>query len=101
MVAAGLADRCTIQLSYAIGVSKPLSIYCDTFGTGQVPDAEIEAAVGTVMNLTPRGIREHLQLNKPIYQRTAAYGHFGRQPDADGGFSWEKTDLSEALKAAL
>ena len=101
VVAAGLASKCTIQLSYAIGVSKPLSIYCDTFGTGQVPDAQIEAAVALSMDLTPRGIREHLQLNKPVYQRTAAYGHFGRAPDADGGFSWEKTDLAEALKAAV
>ncbi|AXI53748.1 S-adenosylmethionine synthase (plasmid) [Pseudoseohaeicola sp. NH-UV-7] len=97
VVAAGLADRCTIQLSYAIGVSKPLSIYCETFGTSDVPPAAIEKAIDRVMNLTPRGIREHLQLNKPIYQRTAAYGHFGREPDADGGFSWEKTDLVEAL----
>ncbi|WP_415921583.1 methionine adenosyltransferase [Tateyamaria sp. SN6-1] len=101
VVAAGLASKCTIQLSYAIGVSKPLSIYCDTFGTGQVPDAQIEAAVALSMDLTPRGIREHLQLNKPVYQRTAAYGHFGRAPDADGGFSWEKTDLADALKAAV
>ncbi|MEL7092931.1 MAG: methionine adenosyltransferase [Pseudomonadota bacterium] len=101
VVAAGLASKCTIQLSYAIGVSKPLSIYCDTFGTGEVPDAQIEAAVATSMDLTPRGIREHLSLNKPIYQRTAAYGHFGRAPDADGGFSWERTDLAEALKAAV
>ena len=101
VVAAGLASKCTIQLSYAIGVSKPLSIYCDTFGTGQVPDAQIEAAVALSMDLSPRGIREHLQLNKPVYQRTAAYGHFGRAPDADGGFSWEKTDLAEALKAAV
>ncbi|MFD3191206.1 methionine adenosyltransferase [Sedimentitalea sp. HM32M-2] len=101
IVAAGLADRATLQLSYAIGVSRPLSIYVDTHGTGQVPDAQIEKAVGQVMNLTPRGIREHLQLNKPIYQRTAAYGHFGREPDADGGFSWEKIDLVETLKAAV
>ena len=101
VVASGLADRCTIQLSYAIGVSKPLSIYCDTYGTGQVDDAAIEAAIGKIIDLTPRGIREHLQLNKPIYQRTAAYGHFGRTPDADGGFSWEKTDLVDALKAAV
>ena len=101
IVAAGLADRCTLQLSYAIGVSEPLSIYCDTFGTGKTPDAEIEQAVSKVMDLTPRGIREHLSLNKPIYQRTAAYGHFGRAPEADGGFSWERTDLGEALKAAL
>ena len=101
VVAAGLADKCTIQLSYAIGVSKPLSIYCDTFGTGQVKDAAIEAAVAQAMDLTPRGIREHLSLNKPIYQRTAAYGHFGRAPDADGGFSWERTDLADTLKAAV
>ncbi|WP_299614873.1 methionine adenosyltransferase [uncultured Tateyamaria sp.] len=101
VVAAGLADKCTIQLSYAIGVSKPLSIYCDTFGSGQVDDAAIEAAVAQAMDLTPRGIREHLSLNKPIYQRTAAYGHFGRAPEADGGFSWERTDLADALKAAV
>lgn len=101
VVASGLADKCTIQLSYAIGVSKPLSIYCDTFGTGQVKDAAIEAAVAQTMDLTPRGIREHLSLNKPIYQRTAAYGHFGRAPEADGGFSWEKTDLVDALKAVV
>ncbi|WP_147111442.1 methionine adenosyltransferase [Tateyamaria sp. syn59] len=101
VVAAGLADKCTIQLSYAIGVSKPLSIYCDTFGTGQVPDAKIESAVAQAMDLTPRGIREHLSLNKPIYQRTAAYGHFGRAPDADGGFSWERTDLADALTKAI
>ncbi|WP_299698793.1 methionine adenosyltransferase [uncultured Tateyamaria sp.] len=101
VVAAGLADKCTIQLSYAIGVSKPLSIYCDTFGTGEVADAAIEAAVAQAMDLTPRGIREHLSLNKPIYERTAAYGHFGRAPDADGGFSWERTDLTDALKAAV
>ncbi|WP_170403929.1 methionine adenosyltransferase [Ruegeria arenilitoris] len=101
VVAAGMAERCTIQLSYAIGVSKPLSIYADTHGTGQIADALIETAVGQVMDLTPRGIREHLQMNKPIYQRTAAYGHFGREPDADGGFSWERTDLVDALKAAV
>ncbi|APX10856.1 methionine adenosyltransferase [Tateyamaria omphalii] len=101
VVAAGLAEKCTIQLSYAIGVSKPLSIYCDTFGTGQVPDAKIESAVAQAMDLTPRGIREHLSLNKPIYQRTAAYGHFGRAPDPDGGFSWERTDLADALTSAI
>ncbi|MEP3052541.1 methionine adenosyltransferase [Ascidiaceihabitans sp.] len=101
VVAAGMADKCTIQLSYAIGVSKPLSIYCDTFGTGEVPPAVIEAAIDSVMDLTPRGIRSHLGMNKPIYARTAAYGHFGRAPEADGGFSWEKVDLVEALKAAL
>ena len=101
VVAAGLAHRCTLQLSYAIGIAKPLSIYCDTHGTGQVADAAIESAVAGLMDLTPRGIREHLGMNKPIYQRTAAYGHFGRAPEADGGFSWEKTDLVEALKKAV
>jgi S-adenosylmethionine synthetase len=101
VVASGIADKCTIQLSYAIGVSKPLSIYCDTFGTGDVKDGAIEKAIGKIIDLTPRGIRQHLQLNKPIYARTAAYGHFGREPDADGGFSWEKTDLVDALKAEL
>ena len=101
VVASGLADRCTIQLSYAIGVAKPLSIYCDTHGTGQADEAAIEKVVGQLMDLTPRGIRTHLELNKPIYQRTAAYGHFGRAPEADGGFSWERTDLVDALKAAL
>jgi S-adenosylmethionine synthetase len=101
VVAAGLASKCTIQLSYAIGVSKPLSIYCDTFGTGEVEAEAIERAIGKAMDLTPRGIRNHLQLNKPIYQRTAAYDHFGLAPDADGGFSWEKTDLAKALTDAL
>lgn len=101
VVAAGMAKRCLIQLSYAIGVAEPLSIYADTFGTGEVGPEEIERAVGQVMDLTPRGIREHLGLNKPIFERTAAYGHFGRAPDADGGFSWEKTDLAEALKRAV
>ncbi|MEM6578180.1 MAG: methionine adenosyltransferase [Pseudomonadota bacterium] len=101
VVAAGMADRCTIQLSYAIGVAKPLSIYADTHGTGDVEPAAIEQAISQAMDLTPRGIREHLGLNRPIYQRTAAYGHFGREPEADGGFSWEKTDLVEALKKAV
>ena len=101
IVAAGMAERCTLQLSYAIGVSKPLSIYVDTHGTGEVEAAAIEAAIPRVMDLTPRGIRTHLSLNRPVYQRTAAYGHFGRQPDADGGFSWERTDLVGALKAAV
>jgi S-adenosylmethionine synthetase len=101
IVASGLATKCVLQLAYAIGVSQPLSIYADTFGTGTVSEEAIEKAVAEVMNLSPRGIREHLGLNKPIYQRTAAYGHFGRQPDAEGGFSWEKTDLVEALKAAV
>ncbi|RVT85763.1 methionine adenosyltransferase [Rhodobacteraceae bacterium CCMM004] len=101
VVAAGMAGRCTIQLSYAIGVSKPLSIYADTHGTGEVEAEAIERAVAQAMDLTPRGIREHLQLNRPIFQRTAAYGHFGRAPEADGGFSWERTDLAEALKRAV
>jgi len=101
VVAAGMADRCTLQLSYAIGVAKPLSIYVDTHGTGKVHEAEIEKACGQVMDLTPRGIRTHLGMNKPIYQRTAAYGHFGRTPTDDGGFSWERTDLVEALKKAV
>ena len=101
VVAAGLADRCTLQVSYAIGVAKPLSIYIDTHGTGRVDASQIERAVAACMDLTPRGIREHLDLNKPIYARTSAYGHFGRAPEADGGFSWEKTDLTEALKAAV
>ena len=101
VVAAGMAERCTIQLSYAIGVSKPLSIYADTHGTGELDAAEIERAVASCMDLTPRGIREHLQMNKPIYQRTAAYGHFGRAPEEDGGFSWERTDLAEKLRAAV
>ena len=101
VVAAGLARRCTLQLSYAIGVARPLSIYVETHGTGEVEDAAIEAAIPRVMDLTPRGIRMHLGLNRPIYQRTAAYGHFGRAPEADGGFSWERTDLADALKGAI
>jgi S-adenosylmethionine synthetase len=101
VVASGMAKRCVIQLSYAIGVAEPLSIYADTYGTGSVHEEEIERAIAEVMDLTPRGIREHLGLNKPIYQRTAAYGHFGRAPEADGGFSWEKTDLVDALKRAV
>ena len=100
-VAAGLADRCTIQLSYAIGVAKPLSIYVDLHGTGNVEEAKLEKALGEVMDLSPRGIRQHLALNRPIYARTSAYGHFGRAPEADGGFSWEKTDLAASLRAAL
>ncbi|HRJ69377.1 MAG TPA: methionine adenosyltransferase [Beijerinckiaceae bacterium] len=101
VVAAKLADRCTIQLSYAIGVAKPLSIYVDLHGTGKVDEAKLEKALGEVMDLTPRGIRTHLGLNKPIYARTAAYGHFGRKASRDGGFSWEKTDLVDALKRAV
>jgi S-adenosylmethionine synthetase len=101
VVAAGLARRCTLQVSYAIGVARPLSIYADTHGTGTVPEAAIERAVAQVMDLTPRGIRTHLSLNRPVYARTSAYGHFGRAPEADGGFSWERTDLAAALKAAV
>ena len=98
VVAAGLADRCVIQLSYAIGVPEPLSIYAGCDGTEKVDLAKLEKRLGEVMDLRPRGIRTHLGLNKPIYARTSAYGHFGREPDADGGFSWEKTDLVGALK---
>ncbi|WP_036258805.1 methionine adenosyltransferase [Methylocapsa aurea] len=101
VVAAGLADRCTIQLSYAIGVAEPLSIYVDTHGTGNVAEDKLEAVLGQSMRLSPRGIREHLELNRPIYARTSAYGHFGRTPDAEGGFSWERTDLGAKLKAHL
>ena len=97
VVSAGLARKCTIQLSYAIGISHPLSIYVDSFGTGTVSDKLIENAIAESMDLTPRGIRTHLGLNKPIYQRTAAYGHFGRSPEDDGGFSWERTDLVSEL----
>ncbi|MDG1437719.1 MAG: methionine adenosyltransferase, partial [Emcibacteraceae bacterium] len=99
VVAAGLADRCTIQLAYAIGVSKPLSLYVDFHQTGNVDPAKLETVLSSVMSLSPRGIREHLGLNRPIYERTAAYGHFGREPEADGGFSWEKLDLVDALKS--
>ena len=101
IVAAGLAGRCTIQLAYAIGVSKPLSLYVDFHQTGNVDAAKLEKVLAEVMDLSPRGIREHLSLNKPIYERTAAYGHFGRSPDADGGFSWEKIDKKELLRAYL
>jgi S-adenosylmethionine synthetase len=101
VVAAGLAGRCTIQLSYAIGVARPLSLYVDLHGTGSVDEAKLEKVLGEVMDLTPRGIRTHLELNRAIYARTAAYGHFGRQPDAEGGFSWERTDLADTLKRAV
>ena len=100
VVAAGLARRCTIQLSYAIGIAEPLSLYVDLHGTGTVPEAKIEEVLPKLVRLTPKGIREHLKLNAPIYKRTAAYGHFGREPDADG-FTWEKTDLVDALKNAV
>ncbi|HEY0835000.1 MAG TPA: methionine adenosyltransferase [Azospirillum sp.] len=101
VVAAELADKCTIQLSYAIGVSKPLSVYIDTHGTGRVDEDRLSDVLQQMVNLSPRGIRTHLGLNKPIYARTAAYGHFGREPDADGGFSWEKTDIAADLKRAF
>ncbi|KQT55359.1 MULTISPECIES: methionine adenosyltransferase [unclassified Aureimonas] len=101
VVAAGLADRCTIQLSYAIGVAEPLSVYVDLHGTGKVDETQVELALREVMSLTPRGIREHLGLSKAIYAQTSAYGHFGRKPGRDGAFSWEKTDLVAKLKAAL
>ena len=101
VVAAKLADRCTIQLSYAIGVAEPLSIYVDLHGTGSVDEDKLEIALRNVMSLTPRGIRKHLDLNKPIYAKTASYGHFGRKPGKDGSFSWEKTDLGNALRDAL
>ena len=101
VVGAGLADRCIIQLSYAIGVAKPLSVYVDTQDTGQVDEDKLSKVLQQIMDLSPRGIREHLGLNKPIYARTAAYGHFGRQPDSDGGFSWERLDLVDALRAEL
>ena len=101
VVAAGMAERCTIQLSYAIGVSHPLSIFADTHGTGEVDPASIEKAIRTCVDLSPRGIREHLSLNRPIYQRTAAYGHFGRAPESDGGFSWERIDLADKLVASV
>ena len=101
VVAAGLASRCTIQVSYAIGVAKPLSVYIDTEGTARIDEERIAGAVQEVMDLSPRGIRERLRLLQPIYARTAAYGHFGRDPEPDGGFSWEKLDLVEDLRSAL
>ena len=101
VVAAGLADRCIIQIAYAIGIAKPLSVYVDTCGTGQGDEQKLARVLREVMDLSPRGIREHLELNKPIYARTAAYGHFGRAPDPDGGFSWEREDLVDDLKSAF
>ncbi|MER2534703.1 MAG: methionine adenosyltransferase [Rhizobiaceae bacterium] len=101
VVAARLADRCTIQLSYAIGVAQPLSIYVDLHGTGKVSEEQVEAAIRKVIDLSPSGIRRHLDLNKPIYAKTSSYGHFGRKPGRDGSFSWEKTDLVKALKDAV
>ncbi len=101
IVAAGYAEKCTLQVSYAIGVSKPISLYVNTHGTGTVDEVEVAAAINKVMDLSPRGIREQLKLNRPIYARTAAYGHFGRKPEADGGFSWEKLDLVKPLQDIL
>jgi S-adenosylmethionine synthetase len=101
VVAAKLADRCTIQLSYAIGVAQPLSIYVDLHGTGKVDEAALETALREVMDLSPSGIRRHLDLNRPIYAKTTAYGHFGRKPGRDGSFAWERTDLAKALKDAV
>jgi S-adenosylmethionine synthetase len=101
VVEAGLADKCTLQVSYAIGVSQPLSIYADLHGTGNVDEEKLEKALRKVMDLSPRGIREHLGLSRPIYERTAAYGHFGRTPDNDGGFSWERVDLADKIRGAL
>jgi S-adenosylmethionine synthetase len=101
VVAAGLADRCTLQVSYAIGVSQPLSLYVDLHGSGSVAEDKLENALSAVMDLSPRGIREHLKLGRPIYERTSAYGHFGRQPDNDGGFSWERLDLVEPIRGEL
>jgi S-adenosylmethionine synthetase len=101
VVAAGLAERCTLQLSYAIGVSKPLSVYVDTQNTGQVDEQRLAKVLQELMDLSPRGIREHLSLSRPIYARTAAYGHFGRPPEPDGGFSWERLDLVDKLKSVF
>lgn len=101
IVAAGYAEKCLIELSYAIGVSKPLSVYIDTFGTGTMAEKDIAKGLSEVLDLSPRGMRTHLKLNRPIYARTAAYGHFGRDPEEDGGFSWEKLDLVDALKSVL
>ena len=101
VVAAGLAERCTIQVAYAIGVPKPLSVYIDTHETGRVDEEKLSKVLQELVNLSPRGIREHLALSRPIYARTAAYGHFGRAPETDGGFSWERTDLVDSLKSAF
>ncbi|HTB04682.1 MAG TPA: methionine adenosyltransferase, partial [Bradyrhizobium sp.] len=101
VVAAGLADRCTIQVAYAIGVADPMSVLVDTHGTGKVDEKKLEKLLPQMFRLTPTNIRRSLELNRPIYRRTAAYGHFGRAPEKDGGFSWEKTDLAAALKRAV
>jgi S-adenosylmethionine synthetase len=101
VVAAGLAERCCIQVSYAIGVAKPLSVYIDTYGTGEVDEAKLARVLQQLVDLSPRGIRTHLGLNRPIYARTSAYGHFGRAPEPDGGFSWERLDLVPELRKAF
>jgi S-adenosylmethionine synthetase len=101
VVAAGFAEKCAIQVAYAIGVSKPLSVYVNTYGTGTVDEEKLVTVLSDLMDLSPRGIRKHLGLNKPIYARTSSYGHFGREPEADGGFSWEKLDLVAGLQAAF
>jgi S-adenosylmethionine synthetase len=101
VVAAELEDRCAIQIAYLIGIAKPLALYVDFYGTGKVAEARLEKALDEVMDLTPRGIREHLGLNRPIYARTSAYGHFGRAPEPDGGFSWERTDLVDELRRVV
>ena len=101
IVAAGFAERCTIQVSYAIGIAKPISLFVNTHGTGTVPESQIQKAINESMDLSPKGIRTHLNLNRPIYQRTAAYGHFGRKPEDDGGFSWEKLDLVKSLQKSV
>jgi len=101
VVAAGLAEKCTLQVAYAIGVSQPLSLYADLHGTGSIAEEDLENVLRKVMDLSPRGIREHLGLSRPIYERTSSYGHFGRQPDNDGGFSWERLDLVEPIRSEL
>ena len=101
IVAAGISDRCTIQLSYAIGISEPLSVYADLHGNGKVLEKDLVKVLRNLVDLTPRGIRETLGLNKPIFSKTSSYGHFGREPSADGGFSWEKLDLAESISDAL
>jgi S-adenosylmethionine synthetase len=101
VVAAGLAERCTIQIAYAIGVADPMSLLVDTHGTGKVEEAKLEKVLSELFPLRPTNIRRTLKLNRPIYRRTAAYGHFGRAPEPDGGFSWEQTNLADAIKSAV
>jgi S-adenosylmethionine synthetase len=101
VVAAGLAERCTIQIAYAIGVAEPMSLLVDTHGTGKVEEKKLEKILPELFPLRPTNIRRMLKLNRPIYRRTSAYGHFGRPPEKDGGFSWEKTDLVSSLKGAV